>query len=170
MKSLFCSKEGSFSDITYLRNTNVLASIFTNHVTRLDRRTIWQFILSLTGVRKFHIGILDLAQPTINHRSCTMELISFLFSYICNTMTSRWLNAVKSSRVISRVTVIYFTSKIVINFVSVLFICLVIQSLSNVITPTVFLPIHRDWKLKKVFLPGTLWNVKVTGAWKSYEN
>jgi len=132
MKSLFCSKEGSISDNTYPRNANVLASIFTNHVTRLDTRTIWQFILSLTGVRKFHAGIQDLAQPNINHRPCTMEIISFLFRYICNMMTSRWLNAVKSSRAISRVTAIYFASKIIIKFVSVLFICLLIQSVSNV--------------------------------------
>jgi hypothetical protein len=110
-----------------------LASMFTNHVTRLDTSTICQFFLSLTGVRKFHIRIIDLAQPNINHRPCTMELISFLIGYICNMIKSRWLNAVKSSRAISRVTVMYFASKIVINFVSVLFICLVIQSFNNVI-------------------------------------
>jgi hypothetical protein len=115
MKSLFCSNEGSFSDNTYPRNANVLASIFTNHVTRLDTRTIWQFILSLTGVRKFHAGIQDLTKPNLNHRPCTMELISFLFRYICNMKTSRWLNAVKSSRAISRLTAIYFASKIIIN-------------------------------------------------------
>jgi len=49
----------SFSDNTYPRNTNVLASKFTNHVTRLDTSVIWQFLLSLTGVRKFHTAILD---------------------------------------------------------------------------------------------------------------
>jgi hypothetical protein len=32
---IFCSKEGSFSDTTHPRNTNVLASKFTNHVMRL---------------------------------------------------------------------------------------------------------------------------------------
>jgi hypothetical protein len=58
-KLLFCSHEGSHSDNTYPRNTKVLASKFTNHVTRLDTRMIWRFILYLTGVGKFHIGILD---------------------------------------------------------------------------------------------------------------
>ena len=38
---------------------NVLVSKFTNHVTRLDVRMIGQFILSLTGVRKFRVEILD---------------------------------------------------------------------------------------------------------------
>ena len=37
----------------------LLASKFINHVKRFDRHMIWQFILSLTGVRKFHIEILN---------------------------------------------------------------------------------------------------------------
>jgi hypothetical protein len=36
-----------------------LATKFTNHVTRPDIRTIWQFILYLMVARKFHIEILD---------------------------------------------------------------------------------------------------------------
>jgi Mg2+/Co2+ transporter CorC len=51
---IVCSKEGSFPT----RNANVLASKFTNHVTRVDTRVIGQIILSLAGVRKFHIEIL----------------------------------------------------------------------------------------------------------------
>ena len=35
------------------RNTNVLASVLTTHVTRLDTHTIWQFILSLMGWGNF---------------------------------------------------------------------------------------------------------------------
>jgi hypothetical protein len=33
--------------------------IFWQYVRRLDTRVVWQFILSLTGVRKFHIEILN---------------------------------------------------------------------------------------------------------------
>lgn len=38
----------------------LLASKFINHMKRFDRHMIRQFILSLTGVRKFHIEILSI--------------------------------------------------------------------------------------------------------------
>ena len=47
MKVLFCTKKGSFSNI-YLRNTNVVASRFTNYVMRLDTSMIWHFMWAKT--------------------------------------------------------------------------------------------------------------------------
>ena len=47
-KLLLSTKEGSFSDSKYPRNTNILGSKFTNCVTRLDTRMIWQFIWAET--------------------------------------------------------------------------------------------------------------------------
>ena len=54
-------KKGPFSDNTCPRNTKLLASKYTNHVTRVDTHMIWQFIVSLTEVRKSHTHILDLS-------------------------------------------------------------------------------------------------------------